>query len=498
MTAQTWLSGIADRVIETHCARVYLSGALAWKVKQPVDLGYLDFTTIERRLWALERELAFNKASAPDIYRAVRRITRTADGYEFDGEGPVVEYALEMRRFDETAVLAAAPDALDGAVAEALGRTVARLHAGAPACEAGGGEGLGYTVRSNAEHLRALAPRLGSDAVERLIAQTSAALARAEPLLDERRAKGLTRRCHGDLHLGNILLENGAPVLFDCIEFNDRLSEIDVLYDLAFLLMDLDFRGRRDAAARVLSAWLDEAGRGLPDDLHEGLALLPLMLSMRATVRCHVRAHAGDDEGARAYLAVALKHLAPAPPVLAAVGGYSGSGKSTFARTLAPLLGASPGAVVLRSDEIRKRLWGVAPTERLPKEAYATKVGKQVYRRLYEEAELCLRAGRAVVLDAVFMKAAERDRVAAFGVPFAGVWLDAPAEVLRSRIAGRRNDASDADLRVLAMQLRQDPGEMAWTRLDATGDFGDMARSLAIDAAAKPTSWSAQQRQSQK
>ena len=482
--AADWLARRSSRVIETHCALVFLGDGAAWKVKRPVDLGYLDFTTLEQRRWALERELVFNGRAAPDIYRAVRRITSEPQGLAFDGDGEIVEYALEMRRFDETAVLDVRPQAVDGALAEALGRTIARHHRDAPVrTQAGGAAALGYTIASNAGHLRSLSGRLGAEAVERLVAGTDAAFAAAAPLLETRRAEAFSRHCHGDLHLGNILLEDGAPVLFDCIEFNDRLCEIDVLYDLAFLLMDLDFRGRRDAACRALSAYLDEAARFFPESLWEGLALLPLLQSVRAAVRCHVRAQAGDDEQARAYLAAALRHLEPAPPVLAAVGGYSGSGKSTFARALAPLLGAAPGAVVLRSDEIRKRLWGVAPTERLPKEAYAGKVGKRVYRQLYHEAALALRAGRAVVLDAVFMKDVERDKAAAVagacGAPFEAAWLEAPAEVLRARVAARTNDASDADLRVLAMQLGQAPGEVSWTRLNAEGDFAAMAQALA-------------------
>jgi aminoglycoside phosphotransferase family enzyme/predicted kinase len=483
MTPDSWLRAMAERVIQTSCATLYLGDGVAWKVKRPVDLGFLDFTTLDKRAWALERELAFNAAAAPDIYRSVRRITCTADGFCFDGEGEGVEFALEMRRFDEGAVLDVIPEAVDGELAEALGRTTARLHATAPLSQGGGAGALGYTIGSNAEHLRALAPMLGAEAVETLIERTQAAFEAATPLLEERRGQGFSRRCHGDLHLGNILLENGAPVLFDCIEFNDQLCEIDVLYDLAFLLMDLDFRGRRDAAVRVLSAYLDEAGRTVTDGLYEGLALLPLMLSVRGAVRCHVRAHAGDKAGARAYLHAALRHLGLAPPVLVAVGGYSGSGKSTFARAIAPLLGASPGAVVLRSDEIRKRLWGVPPTERLPKEAYGSKVGKRVYRALYEEAECALKAGRAVVLDAVFMKAAERDKAAAIaarcGVPFEGVWLEAPEAVLRARVGARKNDASDADLAVLAMQLKQQPGELGWRLLDAEGDFVQLAEAMA-------------------
>jgi aminoglycoside phosphotransferase family enzyme/predicted kinase len=482
LTPEIWLSASADKVIETHCAWVFLGDRLAWKIKKPVDLGYLDFSTIQRRRWAIERELAFNKASAPDIYRAVRAITRKGEAFEFDGEGEVVDYALEMRRFDTACVLDACPERVDGALADDLGRTVAQLHARAPVkADGGGADALAYTVTSNAEHLRALAPLIGD--VEPLIAATEEALKAAAPLLDRRKVEGFARRCHGDLHLGNILLEQGRPVLFDCIEFNDRLSEIDVLYDLAFLLMDLDFRGRRDAANRVLSAYLDEAARTFPDTLWSGLAALPPMLSVRAAVRCHVRAQAGATDEARAYLVAAMAHLSPAPPVLCAVGGRSGSGKSTFARILAPHLGRCPGAVVLRTDEIRKRLCGAGPLEPLPKEAYDNRVTKRVYRRLFEEAEACLEAGQAVVLDAVFMRPAELDEAAALAkscnVPFAGAWLDAPAEVLRARVAARTNDASDADVRVLAMQLAQDPGDVGWIRIEAQGDFTTAALALA-------------------
>lgn len=484
MSPEIWLSRLSDEVVETHCAWIFLKGDLAWKVKRPVDLGYLDFSTLEKRRWALDREFQFNRESAPQIYRAVRRITKSDKGLAFDGPGETVEYALEMRRFDRRAVLDACPQKVDGSLAEALGRTVARLHAAAPLRPRGGRAGaLNYTVCSNSEHLRALSDRLGASDVERLIAATDAALTAISPLLEQRRAEGFARRCHGDLHLGNILLEDGVPVLFDCIEFNDRLCEIDTLYDLAFLVMDLDFRGRRDAAGRVLSAYLDEAARSFPKTLWEGLAALPLMLSVRAAVRCHVRAQAGDDEQARAYLAAALRHLAPQPPVLCAVGGLSGSGKSTFARALAPLVGRCPGAVVLRTDEIRKRLWGAGPLERLPAEAYAASVTKRVYGRLFEEAQACLTAGQAVVLDAVFMKPAERDRAADLAkrraAPFAGAWLQAPPEVLKARVAARADDASDADLRVLAMQLGQDPGELSWARINAEGDFAASAQALA-------------------
>ncbi|PXA86274.1 gluconate kinase [Caulobacter sp. D4A] len=480
-----WLGAKADQTIETSCARVFLVGESAFKVKRPVDFGFLDYSTLELRRWSLQRELSFNRAAAPDIYRAVRQLTRSADGgIEIDGQGEVVEYALEMRRFDGEAVLASQPWAIDDALEESLGRTIAQFHAGAALRPQGGGvSALGYTIASNANLLRGLASRLGGQAVERLVEETDLALKRLGPQLDARAAEGFARHCHGDLHLGNILIEDGKPILFDCIEFNDALSDIDVQYDLAFLLMDLDFRRRRDAAGRVLNAYLDEAARTFGEGLWTGLAALPLMLSVRAAVRTHVWAYTGDDEAARAYLATAIEHLAPKPVSLVATGGLSGSGKSTFARVCAPGLGAAPGAVVLRTDEIRKRLWNAPTLQRLPKEAYTSEVSDKVYDELFRDAELVLRAGRSVVVDAVFIKPEQRARAEALAkkldVAFQGVWLEAPAEVLRARVAARVNDASDADVAVLESQLVRDTGEIDWRRVDTVSAFEDEARALA-------------------
>ncbi|MBX3480054.1 MAG: AAA family ATPase [Caulobacter sp.] len=479
-----WLGARADRVIETSCARVYLTGDLALKVKRPVNFGFLNYETRALRHWALERELAFNRAAAPDIYRRVGAVTRTADGgLELDGEGEVIESVLEMRRFDENAVLAEQPYAVDGDLADQLGRAVARFHADAPvAGKAEPGGGMSYTIRSNAALLKDLAPRLGREPVEALIAATDAERDRLEGLLSDRLEGGWVRRCHGDLHLGNILLEDGRPILFDCIEFNDTLSEIDILYDVAFLLMDLDFRRRRDAAVRVLSAWLDEGARRLPGGLWRGLEALPLALSVRAGVRCHVQAHGGDDDAARAYLSAAIAHLTPVKPALVAVGGLSGSGKSTFARIAAPGLGAAPGAVILRSDEIRKRLWGLGPLDRLPAQAYAPEVSPRVYGEMFDNAGALLAAGRAVILDAVFLKPEERAAAArvaaAAGVPFEGLWLEAPQPLLEQRINHRTGDASDADVAVLHGQLTRDLGEMTWRRVDSDGAFEPAAEAL--------------------
>jgi aminoglycoside phosphotransferase family enzyme/predicted kinase len=467
--AGAWLGAQAEQVIETALARVFLAQDAAYKQKRAINFDYVDFTTAQQRSWALQRELAFNRATAPDIYRAVRRITRQAGGgLEFDGPGELVDEVLEMRRFADEAVLSTTPEALDGDMAEALGRTIARIHAAAPLREV---SGLAYTVPSNASVLTALAPELGEADAARLIAATEAEYERRRPLLEARASAGFSRRCHGDLHLGNILVETGRPVLFDCIEFNDALSDIDVLYDLAFLLMDLDFRGRREPAVRVLAGYLDEAARLFQPTLWEGLAALPLMLSVRAAVRAHVGAHSGDAALGRRYLEAALAHLSPPPPVLVAVGGRSGSGKSSLARKLAPALGAAPGAVILRSDEIRKRQAGLQPCERAPPEAYSAAADAAVFDEFFGLAEILLGAGRAVVLDATFLRPEQRARAEAVartaGAPFHGLWLEAPPAVLEARVSGRRGDASDADLAVLRAQLARDPGSMSWTPIDA-------------------------------
>ena len=468
-----WLAGRSDRTIETSCARVFLQGDTALKVKKPVDYGFLDFSTPEKRRWATERELRFNRATAPDIYRAVRRITREADGVlALDGEGETVDWALEMRAFDPDAVLAEHPERVDGDLAEALGRAIARFHATAEVRPEGGGvKALGYTIRTNAEHLLSLADTLGRELVEQVVTGTDAALAAATPLLERRRAEGFARRCHGDLHLANILVEDGRPVLFDCIEFNDLLSEIDVLYDFAFLAMDLTFRGRTEAASRAFNAYLDEAARAFPAALWDGLAALPLFLSARASVRAHVSTMQGEAGAGRAYLAAAARHLAPPPPTLSAIGGLSGTGKTTLARKIAPHIGGAPGAVLLRTDEIRKRLAGVGPLERLPPSAYTAGTRGQAYAEMFALARRILVAGRSVVLDAVFQRPEERAPAAALaadlGVPFAGVWLEGRPEELRRRIAARRGDASDAGVAALDEQLARDIGPMDWESYDA-------------------------------
>lgn len=479
-----WLSGQAERVIDTACAHVALTPEVAWKMKRHTDLGYADFSTLDRRKWALDRELEFNRPGAPDIYRAVRRITRTVDGgLVFDGTGETLDYLVEMRRFDEGAVLSAIPEAVDGPLAEAMGRMIARQHATAPLRPEGGLASLAYTVGSNARLLRETCEGLDARQVETLVELTELELESQAARLAHRSAIGYARRCHGDLHLGNILLEAGRPVPFDCIEFDDLLSDIDVQYDLAFLLMDLVFRKRGEAAARALSAWLDESARTFRDGLQDGLAALPLMLSVRAAVRAHVAAHSNDPALARAYVEAAITHLSPPPPMLTAVGGLSGSGKTTFARLAAPALGAAPGAVILRTDEVRKRLARVGPTDPLPPAAYAHEAQALAYSRMLDEARALLAAGRAVILDATFLDHALQGRAQALaaeaGVPFKGAWMSAPLAVLEARVATRTGDASDATVEVLRAQAERAEPPAGWLPIDATAPLVPQAETWA-------------------
>ena len=339
--------------------------------------------------------------------------------------------------------------------------------------DCGGAAALTAVVETN--H-RCLTERLNAgfdpERIDEIREKSLERLAGIGALLDRRRTEGKVRRCHGDLHLRNVCLFEGKPTLFDCLEFSDDLASIDVLYDLAFLLMDLEHRGLADFADLVLNRYLDLTGE---DD---GLAAMPLFLSLRAAIRAHVTATPMERTAlsgakpemateARSYSELAAQFLRPRSRRLVAVGGLSGTGKSTLAAALAPSLGAH----VLRSDVIRKRLFGVAPETRLPASAYATEVSCRVYETLCRQAADVLAAGYSVIIDAVSLNPAERQSFAAVGeaaaASFSGLWLAAPAAAMEGRLRARRHDASDASPGLLAQQLRQDPGPIDWIRVDA-------------------------------
>ncbi len=470
-------------IVETHISRVFLAGERAYKLKRAVKLPYLDFSTAELRHQACAAELALNRRAAPSLYLEVARLARKKDGtIAFSNEGEGIDWVVVMRRFDQSLLFDALArrGELDGRLMDALADHVADFHERAePRPEQGGFGALAEVAETSYQVLAGVPGAVfAPGSVAAVLAKWRGALTGARGLLETRCRAGKVRRCHGDLHLRNVCLLDGEPTLFDCLEFSEALASIDILYDLAFLLMDLLHRGLGLLANRVMNRYLDRTGE---DD---GLAVLPLFLSLRAGIRAHVTAtalqHAPDPEAAaemaaeaRRYLALAHRALDPAPRRLVAIGGLSGSGKSTLAAALAPEFGPCPGARLLRSDVTRKLSFGVAPEAPLPERAYAPEISRRVYEALHGKAATALAGGYSAIVDAVSLQSGERSALAAVanaaGVPFTGLWLDAAPAAMAERLRTRRHDASDATAAVLAGQLNRDPGPIDWVRLDAGG-----------------------------
>lgn len=483
--------GMAEppRRIDTHISVVFLAGDRAYKLKRAVRFPFVDFSTPERRRRFCEAELTVNRRTAPALYERVLPVTREANGtLALGGAGAPVDWLVVMRRFDQDHLFdaLAAKGALEPPVLAELAQAVARFHDLAERdTRHGGAEGLRRVIEGSAAELAKYVPSVfDPEAVVTVNREATAAHERVAALLDERREQGFVRHCHGDLHLRNICLLDGHPALFDAIEFNDDLSRIDVLYDLAFLIMDLIHRGLAAEASLVFNAYLGQRGD------YAGLGAFPLFLSCRAAIRAHVTAAAAavQEQGsrsslikeARAYLALSRRLLVPAQASLVAVGGLSGTGKSTLAQNLAPIFGPAPGAVVLRSDMIRKRLAGVAPFERLPPDAYTETVTRRVYDTLAADTETVLAAGYSAIADAVFGRSSQREAIESVArrraAPFAGLWLEAPLPVLELRVTGRTKDASDATPEVVRRQAARPVGPVAWEVFEASAGAGAMRR----------------------
>jgi aminoglycoside phosphotransferase family enzyme/predicted kinase len=482
--------------LDTHAASVFLAGSRALKVKRAVRFPFLDYSTLEKRRQACQAELAVNKPLASQIYGGVVPITRESDGsLALEGAGTPVEWGVDMLRFDENATLDRLAEAgkIDAALAEALGRAVAKAQALPRRPFAGGHDGwrpeswikaLGDYIDEHAAAFSESPQIFPRSEIEALKDASRATYTRIHPVLHERGERGLVRHIHGDLHLGNVVLLDGRPVLFDAIEFSPLIASGDVLYDLAFLLMDLAERGLGWAANTVFNRYLIETHR--TEDF-DALVALPLFLSLRAAIRAKVTAaRIGQSvevdrlsliASARRYFDFARRFISPPAPTLLAIGGLSGTGKTALAQGLAPELAPAPGAVVLRSDIERKALFGRHENEKLPAIAYDPPVTARVYASIADKARCTLAAGHSVILDAVFAREEERRLVAqsaqVLGVSLRCVFLAADLSTRLARVGSRRHDASDADAAVAREQESYELGQLDWPRVDASGSPED-------------------------
>ncbi|MBF0250494.1 MAG: AAA family ATPase [Alphaproteobacteria bacterium] len=475
------------RRVGTHISEVFIGETRVLKLKRAVKYPFLDFSTKDLRLKYCEAEVALNRRTAPALYRGVRPITRGADGrLHINEPGEVVDWVVDMGRFDEDTLFSNLAEAgkLDRHLMEHLADKIATFHAAAEARRDGGGRiGIATTIEGNAKSFAENGR--GVVDMDKVAALTDFAydeLNAVSDILENRRRNGCVRHCHGDMHLGNIFLDGNEPVLFDGIEFNPAFATIDVLYDLAFLLMDLDNRGLRTLANVTMNRYMDITGAAW------GLTVMPLFLSLRAAIRSHVAcalAASTDDAAlaqrkgkeARCYLDKALGYLDVPEPRLVAVGGLSGSGKSRLGRDLAQHVGAAPGARVVRSDVLRKRLAGVHPLDKLGPESYTPEMSEKTYQAVFDEARAVLATGHSVVADCVFSKPHERAAIRAvaadMGVPFDGFWLSASPAIMQARVTKRTNNPSDADAAVVRMQLDYELGDIDWHRIDSSGSRED-------------------------
>jgi hypothetical protein len=461
------------RTIETHISWVLLTGDWAYKIKKPVDLGFLDFTTLESRRHFCEQELRLNRRLAPQLYESVVEIGGTPERPRVAAPGPPLEYAVKMREFPQDALASEmlSRGALTAGHVDALARIIARFHQHAERANAksqfGRPEAVLGPALDNFEALqRCLDDEPCGETLRSLRDWTGLEYAARRADFAARQQDGYVRECHGDLHLRNIAVLDDQPVAFDCIEFDEQLRWIDVMSEIAFVVMDFEDRGQRDFAGRFLNAYLETTGD------YDGVRVLRFYLVYRALVRAKVHAlrarqsHIDPDErrrldsAARAYLAMAARFATPARPAVIITHGLSGSGKTTATQALLGRI----GAIRVRSDIERKRLRGLpnlARTGAAPGTGiYATETTLATYERLRVLARAIAGAGYAVIVDAAFLKYDERGAfralAAALGVPFLTLAFDAPHAALQDRVTRRLKagrDASEADSAVLERQI---------------------------------------------
>ena len=473
LTAPTCYGHAVDRVrlIETHISWVLLTGDYAYKIKKPVNLGFLDFSTLVLRQQACADEVRLNRRLAPEIYLGMVAVTGRPDAPRIDGQGEAIEYAVKMRQFSPDATLdcLAERGELGNPQIDQLAARLAQFHlAGCARAPAGSPWGEPDTIaRPVADNFRLLAGWLGDLAESRRLAAlqswSEAEFERLAPLMRERKRNGMIRECHGDLHLGNLAWVDGQLVIFDCIEFNAELRWIDVISEVAFCYMDLLHRQRRDLAFRFLNAWLESCGD------YEGVALLRYYAVYRALVRAKVAAlragqPGGNTAASRAEVSASLslaEQLSQDMPIqLWITHGLSGSGKTMLTQSLLQ----DQGMIRLRSDVERKRLAGLDALAHsgggLEEGLYTQEAGHRTYTHLAHLAERLLDAGWLVIVDAAFLARWQRDlfreTARRYNALFRIADVQADHATLRKRVSLRAaagKDASEADLRVLQHQI---------------------------------------------
>ncbi len=463
-------------LIETHISWVLLTGPYAYKIKKPVNLGFLDFSTLEQRRIYCEEELRLNRRLAPTFYLALITITGSAETPSLNGSGEPLEYAVKMKQFSQEALLSQRiqNNLLASSHIDNLAGSLATFHTQSAIAESssefGTPELVRHIVLDNFQHLPTETSEFVSKPqIERLKQWSRAEHTRCVQHFEKRKAGGFIRECHGDLHLGNIALVNEKIVIFDCIEFSERFRWIDVMSEIAFVVMDLIDRGAPSLGWRLLNGYVEQTGD------YEGLHLLPYYMTYRAMVRAKVTdirlLQAGPEDSEHANLANELtKYLALATsftklphPVLIITHGLSGSGKTTVSQALLESL----GAIRIRSDIERKRLLGLSQMERTATKkislVYSNDATETTYAHLNALARHILQSGFSVIVDATFLKQSYRAPFVTLaqelGIPFLILDIHASEATLRSRVESRHrqgHDASEADISVLEQQLSQD------------------------------------------
>lgn len=472
--------------IDTHLSHVFVFETEVLKLKRAKRLDFVDYSTVERRKFYCERELEANKNWAGSLYLGVLPV------YDIDGRfttepresaAAPVDWLVRMRRFPEAARLDRRIAACQTTAEEMIqfADDLAEIHQQTASCiNRGYASGVPALIHQIADDL--ISTGTNAETTTRTNEWRRAAITAfgsLTGLLGDRARQGKIKRCHGDLHAKNICYWNNRLVGYDALEFDDAMRTIDVLYDAAFPIMDCLHLQEPGLASELLNRYLARTKD------YAGLPLLDLYLSLRAAVRAMAHAMAGGANGVADYLALARQLLQThGTPALIAVGGRSGTGKTTLSRSIAPTFGAAPGSIVLRSDIVRKSLFDIEPEERLEEACYSAEIDQTVYALLFEQAQTTLEAGYTCIIDATFLDEGAREAFDDIATKVPGrvekLWLHADPDVLRARVAARSTDASDADLTVLNSQLTR-AGPSNWRTINVGGSI---ERSIAAMATA--------------